>query len=225
MKRILVSILFSGILLPGCITFQNPPPNSIQTTGTAPAILLFSSNPSTINAGGTSILLWSVTGATSVSIDQGIGQVDIAGNRIVSPVKSTVYTISATNSGATVTRSTTLTVNPASSQSQSPPLLSPAISTFAVTGVTANTEPANLAGCYTLYAQITSNGPGDVSYMWESTEGGGYSYTWTIKFTRAGTQKVTLPVEMSALPSGQYRLHVLTPNDMVSNPTYYTTCR
>ena len=225
MKRILVSILFSGIFLSGCITFKIPPPNSILPSGTAPAILLFSSNPSTINAGGTSILLWSVTGATSVSIDQGIGQVDVAGNRMVSPAKSIVYTISAINSGATVTRSTAITVNPASSQQQSPSLLSPAISTFAVTGVTANTEPANFAGCYTLYAHITTNGPGDVSYMWESTEGGGYSYTWTIKFTQAGTQKVTLPVEMSALPSGQYRLHVLTPNDMVSNPTYYTTCR
>jgi hypothetical protein len=95
---------------------------------------------------------------------------------------------------------------------------------FSVTGISANTEPSNSIGCFTLYANITANGAGTASYFWESTEGGGYSYTWNITFLKAGTQKVTLPVEMSALPSGTYRLHVLTPNDFVSNSTYYTTC-
>jgi hypothetical protein len=95
---------------------------------------------------------------------------------------------------------------------------------FSVTGISANTEPSNTTGCFTLYANITANGTGTVSYFWESTDGGGYSYTWNVTFLAAGTQKITLPVEMSALPSGTYRLHVLTPNDAVSNSTYYTTC-
>jgi hypothetical protein len=95
---------------------------------------------------------------------------------------------------------------------------------FAVTGIIANTEPSNSTGCFTLYANITANGPGTVTYAWESTNGGGYSYTWSITFPTAGTQKITLPVEMSALPSGPYRVHVLTPNDVVSNSTNYTTC-
>jgi hypothetical protein len=93
-----------------------------------------------------------------------------------------------------------------------------------VTGIIANTEPSNSTGCFTLYANITANGPGTATYIWESTDGGGYSYTWNITFPTAGTQKITLPVEMSALPSGPYRVHVLTPNDVVSNSTYYTTC-
>jgi hypothetical protein len=93
-----------------------------------------------------------------------------------------------------------------------------------VTGIIANTEPSNSTGCFTLYANITANGPGTASYIWEATDGGGYSYTWNITFPTAGTQKITLPVEMSALPSGLYRVHVLTPNDVVSNSTYYTTC-
>ena len=109
------------------------------------------------------------------------------------------------------------TVNPVS-------LPTPVPTSFAVTSVIANTEPRNSIGCFNLYANITSNGPGPVSYIWESTDGGGYSYTWTITFPAAGTQKITLPVEMSALPSGPYRVHVLTPNDVVSNSTYYTTC-
>jgi hypothetical protein len=160
--------------------------------------------------------VWNVTGANSVSIDQGIGQVDFTGTRVVSPTTSTVYTISATNSAGTVTRSSLTVVNPGT------PFQSSA--NFSVTSVIANTEPSSFNGCFTLYAFITANGPGTVTYIWESADGGGYSYTWDITFPSAGTQKVTLPVDMSGLPSGPYRLHVLTPNDVTSNSTYYTTC-
>ena len=123
----------------------------------------------------------------------------------------------ATPPAGTVTSSWTNTVNSVS-------LPIPAPASFAVTSVIANTEPRSSSGCFNLYAIITTNGPGSVSYLWESTDGGGYSYTWTITFTAAGTQRITLPVEMSALPSGPYHVHVLTPNDVVSNSTYYTTC-
>jgi hypothetical protein len=101
------------ILIPSCITVPAPSPNPSPPVGTPPVIIEFSSNPSTINAGGTSTLLWNVTGATSVSIDQGIDQVNVAGTRVVSPTTSTVYTISATNSAGTVTRSAVTTVNSA----------------------------------------------------------------------------------------------------------------
>ncbi len=107
------------ILIPGCFTFQTPAPNPVPPVGQPSVIREFSNNPSTINSGGTSTLLWNVTGANSVSIDQGIGLVDVAGTRIISPITSTVYTISATNSAGTVTRSSLTTVNSA------PPLPSP----------------------------------------------------------------------------------------------------
>ncbi len=214
MKRFMIlslSLLLLLLLIPGCFTFQTQPPNS-----NLPVIGVFSNNPATISRGGTSTLLWSVTGANSVSIDQGIGMVNAVGIKVISPATSTVYTISATNSAGTVTSSAMTTVNSAAQP--------PAPASFSVTGVTANTEPSNRTGCFNLYANITTNGPGIVSYIWESIEGGGYSYTWNITFSAAGTQRVTLPVEMSALPSGQYRVHILTPNDLVSNSTNYTTC-
>ena len=56
---------------------------------------------------------WNVTGASSVSIDQGIGPVNATGSRVVSPATSTIYTISATNAAGTVARSVVTTVNPA----------------------------------------------------------------------------------------------------------------
>jgi len=207
-----LSLLLLLVFMPGCFTVLVQAPNPAL-----PVIEVFSNNPATIKSGGTSILLWNVTGANSVSIDQGIGQVNAAGIRVVSPATSTVYTISATNSTGTVTGSAMTTVTSAS--------LSPAPASFAVTGIIANTEPSSRTGCFNLYANITANGPGTVTYIWESTDSGGYSYTWNITFPAAGTQKITLPVEMSALPSGPYRVHVLTPNDAVSNSTYYTTCQ
>jgi hypothetical protein len=100
-----LSLLLLLILIPGCFTIQIPPSAITPTVGTTPAVIIFSNNPTTISSGGTSTLLWDVKGATFVSIDQGIGQVEIAGSRIVSPVKSTVYTISATNTAGNVIRS------------------------------------------------------------------------------------------------------------------------
>jgi len=101
------------ILIPGCITVPAPAPNPTPPVGTPPFIIEFSSNPYTINAGDTSILFWNVTGATSVSIDQSIGRVDFTGIKVVSPAISTVYTISATNSAGTITRSAVTIVNSA----------------------------------------------------------------------------------------------------------------
>jgi hypothetical protein len=103
-----LSLLLLLVLIPGCITVQ--PPSSVNTP---PVIMEFSSNPSTIYSSGKSILFWDVTGATSVSIDQGIGQVSTAGIRVVSPATSTTYTISATNYNGTVTRSAVTTVSSA----------------------------------------------------------------------------------------------------------------
>ncbi len=202
-------------LIPGCFSFPAQAPNPVPPVSQPSVIREFSSNPSAINSGGTTTLLWNVTGANSVSIDQGIGLVDVAGTRVVSPATSTVYTISATNTSGTVTRSSLTTVDSAPT---------PYSGIFTVTSVMADTEPSRSNGCVNLYANVTANGAGTATYIWESTDGGGYSYTWNVTFPTAGTQKIILPVEMSALPSGPYRIHVLTPNDIVSNSTNYTTC-
>ena len=106
MKRLIIlslSLLLLMILIPGCITIQ---PLAVQPS----VIGTFNSNPSSINPGGTSNLTWNVTGANTVSIDQGIGLVSATGTRVISPASSTVYTISAANFAGTVTSSTVTTV-------------------------------------------------------------------------------------------------------------------
>jgi hypothetical protein len=100
-----LSLLLLLVFIPGCFTIQVPPAAVTPSVGISPAVIIFSNNPTTISFGGTSTLLWDVKGATFVSIDQGIGQVELAGSRTVSPVKSTVYTISATNTAGNIIRS------------------------------------------------------------------------------------------------------------------------
>jgi outer membrane protein OmpA-like peptidoglycan-associated protein len=56
------------------------------------------------------MLAWSTTGASSASIDQGIGSVDLSGSREVCPGSTTQYTIAAMGEGGTQTASTTVTV-------------------------------------------------------------------------------------------------------------------
>jgi hypothetical protein len=92
--------------------------------GQVPVIGTFSSSPSTINPGGTQTLMWNVTGANSVSIDNGIGQVDVVGSRVISPASSTTYTLTATNSAGTITSSAVTTVNSvAPSTDRTPPVI------------------------------------------------------------------------------------------------------
>jgi RHS repeat-associated protein len=90
-----------------------------QTTslpGNPPTISSFSANPGTINSGGSSTLSWNITGATSATIDHGIGSVNPPGSGSVnvSPTSTTTYTLTATNANGSVTAQGTVTVNPGS---------------------------------------------------------------------------------------------------------------
>ncbi len=76
----------------------------------APQILVFTANPSTINAGASSTLAWSVTNATSVSITS-LGTVSASGSQSVTPSSTTTYTLTATNSTGSTNATATVTVN------------------------------------------------------------------------------------------------------------------
>jgi len=79
------------------------------SSSTVPVISSFTATPSTISAGGSSTLTWSVTGATSLSINQGVGAV--TGTSVsLSPTTTTTYTLTATDSAGSVTADTTVTV-------------------------------------------------------------------------------------------------------------------
>jgi len=77
---------------------QNPPPT-----------ISFSAQPSTIPSGGTSVLSWTTTNATGVSIS-GLGNFPANGSTNVTPSATTTYTATAQGAGGTAQAPATVTV-------------------------------------------------------------------------------------------------------------------
>lgn len=73
------------------------------------SIMAFDVEPSIINAGDYANLSWVVISASSVTIDNGIGNVALTGHRMIQPTQTTTYTLIASN--ATTTRNATATVS------------------------------------------------------------------------------------------------------------------
>jgi len=73
----------------GCIEI---PEESVQIS-----ISYFEVEPAIIKPGESVKLLWGVIGAASVSIDNGIGNVNLTGGRTIAPTETTTYTLTATN--------------------------------------------------------------------------------------------------------------------------------
>src|SRR5512141_1923172 len=71
-----------------------PPPPAAPTVS-------ISANPATIDQGQCANLAWSTKGATSASIDQGIGSMDPNGSRQVCPTSTTQYAVTAMGEGGT----------------------------------------------------------------------------------------------------------------------------
>ena len=97
-----------------------PPPPPPPPPASAPTATL-SASPSTIERGQSSTLSWTTTGATSVSIDQGIGDVSTSGSRTVSPSSSTTYALTAKGEGGTTPASARITVTAPPAPAPPPP--------------------------------------------------------------------------------------------------------
>lgn len=71
----------------------------------------FSADPSTVDRGGTTTLRWETSGATSVNINQDVGDVPVDGTKSVVVNSDTTYTLTARNtSGSTATCHTSVTI-------------------------------------------------------------------------------------------------------------------
>jgi hypothetical protein len=77
---------------------------------TEPVIQSFVAVPGTTVRGGSIELQWSVSGADTISIDNGIGKVTATGSIIQYPQANTSYTLTAANEGGSVIAKTTVTV-------------------------------------------------------------------------------------------------------------------
>ena len=77
-----------------------------------PVITSFTADSTTITEGESVGLSWVVSDASTVMINQGIGNVGLTGSTSVSPITTTTYTLTATNSAGPITAMVTITVNP-----------------------------------------------------------------------------------------------------------------
>ena len=97
-------------------TYSAVSPDQTFTTATGSSlsnIFAFTPNPSTISPGQSATLSWTVVGAISVSIDNGLGNQSSvsSGSVTVNPTQTTTYTLTATNANGSMTAQATVTVN------------------------------------------------------------------------------------------------------------------
>ena len=88
-----------------------PPPVAATPPASKPVVDYFTAEPATVNSGQPSSLRWSVTGATGVQIDNGLGTVSPNGRRAVYPTATTTYHLVATGPGGETDADTTITVS------------------------------------------------------------------------------------------------------------------
>jgi hypothetical protein len=106
MKKLVPLLLLAVMFIASC----TGGPITITGPSQLPAINSFNASPASISAGESSALNWTVTGATTVSIDQGIGNVALTGPRAVAPTATTIYTLTASSSAGSVTATTQVIV-------------------------------------------------------------------------------------------------------------------
>ncbi len=191
----------------------NPTPPS------APVIASFVASPRTIAYGQTATLSWSVSGATSVTIDNGIGNTSSSSWVTVAPTSTTTYQLIAKGTGGTAAAAVTITVNQPS-QPVPPPTAPTLISANAISSTevdlnwTASTDPAGIAGY-----QIIRNGvyliqvPAASQSYADKTVTAGTAYTYSI-------QAVNSAEVLSAMSNAL----TVTPATAASGPGSSSTC-
>lgn len=88
-----------------------PPANEAPPPAAKPLLNYFTAEPTSVTAGQPSSLRWSVSNASSVQIDNSIGQVSPEGRRGVYPTGTTTYHLTATGPGGTTEGDATVTVS------------------------------------------------------------------------------------------------------------------
>ena len=102
----------ANALCPREVTQPPAPPAPPGRTAPPALTVSLSASPASIQQGQCTTLTWSSRNASSVSIDQGVGRVDLSGSRQICPDSTTQYTIAAVGEGESRGASTTVTVKP-----------------------------------------------------------------------------------------------------------------
>jgi hypothetical protein len=173
------------------------------TAGTAPQIIRFTANPTTINQGATSTLVWQVQNANTVTITPTLNGVPLIGTGDVTPAQTTTYTLTAVNNFGQVSATATVTVIPATTTP--PPPVNVAITSFTANPPTspAPGSPVVLTCIATNATSVSINGVGPVNSANQVTVNPQVTTTYTCTATGTGppaTATVTVPVTQTTTP-------------------------
>jgi hypothetical protein len=212
MKKLVPVFIIALLLLSGCYSG-----GKITIGGQLPVIESFNISPASISAGDTSSLSWTVSGATSVSIDQGIGNVALSGSRAVAPAATTVYTMTAFSSAGTVTATTEVIVTGAAPTPT--PTGLPVINSFlASPSIISLGDSAGLSWNVSNATSVSiNNGVGGVALSGSTIVSPATTTTYTLTATNAdGSLTAAAIVQVSGVPSPPSGLPVV--NYFTVNP-------
>jgi hypothetical protein len=189
---------------------------TVTTSAESPVISSFGADPPTIAVGESSTLSWSVVGATTVSIDQGIGNVALTGRRAVVPSATTVYTLKATNAAG---MSATATAQVIVSGASVPATSLPVVNSFTASPSSVIAGSAVVLSWDVSNATSVSIAPGVGTFASSGTTlvSPAASTTYTLTATNAaGTTTAMTQVTVSGTPSPFTGLPVV--NYFTANP-------
>ena len=182
----------------------------------APLIVSFTANPTTINAGQSSTLSWQVSNADTVSIST-LGSVALSGSQAVTPATTTTYILTATHGSQTATAQATVTVNSGGGL--------PVIVSFAPNPATIDFgQSSSLQWVVQNATTVTiDNSIGTVGLTGSHSISPAATTTYTITATNAvGT--VTAKTTLTVITSVQILSFTATPSSTLSGGTSILVC-
>ena len=173
-----------------------------------PAITAFSATPAAITAGQASTLAWAATGAISLSIDGGVGDVSGLNSRAVTPSATTVYTLTATNAAGSTSKTASVTVS-------GPALHPPVISSFAASPTAIQTgQSSTLSWSVTGATSLSIDGGVGIVTGSSKTVSPSATTVYTLTATNAdGSTSKTAPVTVAGPGSTDATVAVDTSQD------------
>lgn len=169
----------------------------------APVIASFNASPAIIASGSYSTLSWSISGAATAVIDQGVGNVALTGTRVVSPGATTTYTLTASNEVGSVTAVAQVIVS-AGAQPSVAGL--PVISLFSANPWSIASGESTMLSWNVSNASTVTIGPGvgAVASAGSTPASPAATTSYTLTATNAsGWSSVAIPVVVTGEPAGE----------------------
>jgi hypothetical protein len=167
-----------------------------QVSASAPGssqVVRFDATPSSITAGQSSQLTWIVQGATSVTINNGIGTVAATGSTTVTPAATTTYTLTAVGPSGNVTATTTVTVTPGGGGVGNPQIIRFEGSPLSIQPGQQSTLSWTTQGA----TQVSISGVGSVVLNGSTTVSPAQTTTYTLSATSSDGKTVTAPITIT----------------------------